>query len=165
MQPIPVVETQQNSTKNATQKTIQIVRSDGRVVILPPIEKPATRSSKKKQEPEQQQQPTKAPPTHHPQQPQPVQVQQHVPPTAPVQKYVVIVMYFVKYLLCVILISDLQMLCDMFRKCRKKANNSSIAIWSLIRMKAGIQKMILIDYGVYVNSHIITGMQFDSTNN
>lgn len=33
-----------------TPKPIQIIRSDGRVVTLPPIEKPATRSSKKKQE-------------------------------------------------------------------------------------------------------------------
>lgn len=36
------------SQQNQSQR--QIVRSDGRVVVLPPIEKPATRSSKRKQE-------------------------------------------------------------------------------------------------------------------
>lgn len=35
---------------NTTNQPIQIVRPDGRVIIIPPIEKPATRSSKRKQE-------------------------------------------------------------------------------------------------------------------
>lgn len=44
----PSTPTKVNS--NTTNQPIQIVRPDGRVIIIPPIEKPATRSSKRKQE-------------------------------------------------------------------------------------------------------------------